>query len=153
MASVNLMILIGHIGQEPISKFLPSGDPVCNFTLATTETWKTKDGTKQEEVTWHNIVAFNKLAQICQDHLHKGSLIYVEGRIQNKKYTDKNGAEKHFVSVKMDTMKMLGPRPEGGRNEPSSAPRDAAPGTARPDRPPVMDGGSGFDDMANDLPF
>jgi single-strand DNA-binding protein len=118
MSSVNKAILIGRLGKDVELKSLPSGKPVANFSIATSESWKDKKtGEKQEKTEWHNIVVFDKLAEICGSYLKKGSLVYLEGKIQTRKYTDKNGVEKYMTEILANEMKMLGGKSEGKSEE------------------------------------
>ena len=109
MASVNKVILIGNLGRDPEVRYTPSGSAVCNVTLATTRSWKSKDsGEKQEETEWHRIVFYDRLAEIAGEYLKKGRSIYVEGRLKTRKWTDKDGAEKYTTEVIAQEMNMLG---------------------------------------------
>jgi single-strand DNA-binding protein len=114
MGSVNKVILVGNLGRDPELKYTPSGTAVANFTIATNENWKDKDGQKQEHTEWHRVVAFGKLAEICGEHLRKGKQVYVEGAIRSRSYKDREGAEKTAMEIRLDTMVMLG-RLEGPR--------------------------------------
>jgi single-strand DNA-binding protein len=139
MSSLNKAILIGRLGKDVELKVLPSGKPVANFSIATSESWKDKKtGDKQEKTEWHNIVVFDKLAEICGSYLKKGSLVYLEGKIQTRKYTDKNGVEKYLTEILANEMKMLGGKSEG-KSE------DSGNYTA-----PANGGGADFND---DVPF
>jgi single-strand DNA-binding protein len=108
MASVNKVILVGHLGKDPELKNIPSGKAVCNFSVATTESWKGQDGKKQEQVEWHKIQTWGKLAEICGEYLKKGSLVYLEGRIQTREWTDKEGGKRYTTEIVCDRMQMLG---------------------------------------------
>lgn len=108
MASVNKVILVGHLGKDPDIKFTTSGTAVCNFSLATSETFKDKAGVKQEKTEWHNIQFWQKLAEICGQYLKKGSLIYVEGRLQTRKWQDKAGVDRYTTEIVGEKMQMLG---------------------------------------------
>ena len=121
MGSVNKVILVGNLGRDPELKYTPSGTAVANFTVATNEVWKDKDGQKQEHTEWHRVVAFGKLAEICGEHLRKGKQIYAEGSIRSRTYKDREGAEKTAVEIRLDTMVMLG-RLEGSRSGASEGP-------------------------------
>ena len=134
MASVNKVILVGNLGRDPETRYLPDGGAVCNFSIATTESWKDKSGEKQEKTEWHRVTAFKKLAEICGEYLKKGSSCYIEGKLQTRKYTDKDGAEKYATEIIADRMQMLGGKPEGKAQE-KSRPRDTS-----------------FDDMPDDMP-
>lgn len=111
MASVNKVILIGNLGKDPETRHLPSGEAVTNFTVATTESWKDKkSGDKQEHTEWHRISTFGRLASLCAEYLKKGSQVYVEGKIQTRKWQDKDGQDRYSTEIKADQMKMLGQR-------------------------------------------
>jgi single-strand DNA-binding protein len=111
--SVNKVILVGRVTRKPEMKYLTSGDAVTSFSLATNETWKDKNGDKQESAEFHNIVAFKKLAEIMAEYLDKGSQIYIEGKIKTRKWEDKSGVTKYTTEIIADQMKMLGGRSDG----------------------------------------
>ena len=113
MSSVNKVILIGNLGKDPEVRNLPDGGSITNFSIATTDSWKDKSGEKQEKTEWHRISTFQKLAEICGTYLKKGSQVYIEGRLQTRKWTDKDGAEKYSTEVIADKMQMLGAKPAG----------------------------------------
>lgn len=145
---LNQIQIIGHLGKDPEARYLPSGETVCNFSIATTERWKDKQTGEQKEATeWHRISTFGKLAEICAQYLRKGSLAFVQGKIHTRKYTDKDGVEKFATEIKADAMKMLGVRQDSGE---AAAPRQAQP---QAPRQPAPIGASGFDDMDSDIPF
>ena len=165
MASVNKVILVGNLGRDPETRYMPDGGAITNASIATTETWKDKNGEKQEKTEWHRIVFFNrgnyKLAEIAGEYLKKGSQIYVEGRLQTRKWQDKDGVEKYSTEVIAETMKMLGGRQglggeggggdyakasSGGSSEPPSGATSKPAGTAK-------GGAAKFDDMDDDIPF
>ena len=110
MASVNKVILIGNLGSDPESRTMPSGDMVVNFNIATSERWTGKDGNKEEKTEWHRIVAFRKLAEICSEYLFKGKQVYIEGRLQTRKWEDREGVTRYTTEVVADQMVMLGRR-------------------------------------------
>ena len=110
MASVNKVILIGNLGKDPEVRYTQSGDAVCNFSIATTEKWKDKSGEKQEKTEWHNIVFFGRTAEVCGEYLKKGSPCYVEGRLQTRKWTDKDGNDRYTTEVVGSTLQLLGDR-------------------------------------------
>jgi single-strand DNA-binding protein len=160
MASVNKVILVGNLGADPEVRYLPSGEAVVNLRLATTDTWKDKDGNKQEATEWHRVSFFGRQAEVCGQYLKKGSQIYVEGSIRTRKYTDKDGQEKYATEIRGDRMQMLGGRQgmggdggstgggyqRDGGGRPSGAARPAAAAAA-----PAAGGfDGGFDD---DIPF
>ena len=116
MASINKVILIGNLGKDPELKFLQSGQPVANFSIATSEKWKDKStGETKEQTEWHNIIMFGKLAEIAGQYLKKGSSVFIEGRLQTRKWQDKNGQDRYTTEIIANEMKML-----GGRGDQSS---------------------------------
>ncbi len=119
MASVNKVILVGNLGRDPELKYMPSGTAMANFTVATNEKWKDKEGKEQEATEWHRVVVFGKLAEICGEYLHKGRQVYIEGKIRSRTYKDREGTEKTVYEIRADSMIMLG-KGEGGapRGEP-----------------------------------
>lgn len=108
MAGVNKVILLGRLGRDPELRTTASGQSVCNFSVATSEKWKDKDGTANERTEWHNIVAWAKLAEICAEYLGKGREVYVEGKLQTSKYTDKEGVERYKTEVVAQTVQFVG---------------------------------------------
>ena len=115
MASVNRVILIGNLGRDPEIRYTQSGEPIANFSLATTEKWTGKDGNKQERTEWHNIVAWGKLGEICGQYLKKGKLVYIEGSIRTDSWDDKeSGQKKYRTEIVANTMKMLDRRGDEG---------------------------------------
>ena len=160
MASVNKVILVGNLGRDPEMRYMPSGDALASFSIATTDTWKDKSGQRQERTEWHRISMFGKQAEIAGQYLKKGSSVYIEGRLQTRKWTDKEGQERQTTEVVADRMQMLGARTGAGNafevmdDEMDQTPRPAAPrqqpagGNAKP-----ASTGSGFDDFEDALPF
>jgi len=157
MSSVNKVILLGRIGRDPEVRYLPSGEAVANLAMATSEVWKDKQGEKQEKTEWHRISFFGRLAEVCGEYVKKGSLLYIEGSISTRKYTDKDGIEKYATEIKGREMQML-----GGRNDRQEAPQQAAPAPAAqpprqaaPSQPsPAPRAPGGFEDMDDDqIPF
>ena len=114
MASVNKVILIGNLGRDPETRYTTGGDAVTNLRIATTETWKDKAGEKQEKTEWHTVVLFGRQAEIAGEYLKKGRPVYIEGRLQTRKYTDKEGVEKYSTEIVGDRMQLLGGREGGG---------------------------------------
>jgi len=115
--SVNKVILIGNLGRDPEVRYAGSGTAVCNFSLATTRQWKDKNGEQQKETEWHKVSAFGRTAEVCGEYLKKGSQVYIEGRLQTRKWQDKEtGADKYSTEIVCESMKMLGSRAsaEGG---------------------------------------
>ena len=131
MASVNKVILIGNLGRDPEVRYMPSGDAVANITIATTETWKDKGGEKQEQTEWHRVAMFGKTAEIAGEYLKKGSQVYIEGKLQTRKWTDKEGQERYTTEIRADRMQMLGSR-SGGSERMAPPEEDAAPCHWRP---------------------
>lgn len=162
MASVNKVIIVGNLGRDPETRYMPNGEAVTNITVATTESWKDKNtGEKKELTEWHRITFYRKLAEIAGQYLKKGSQIYVEGRLQTRKWTDKEGAERYTTEIIADTMQMLGSRQGMG----GGAPMDDEYGSAPPPRQNqnASSGGGAarggakpapnFSDMDDDIPF
>ena len=114
---LNKVILIGRLGRDPETRYMPNGDAVCNFSIATTESWKDQSGQKKERTEWHAITLYRKLAEIAAKYLQKGSLVYLEGRIQSRKYTGKDGIERTAYEIVCNEMKMLGSKAEGGEGQ------------------------------------
>lgn len=108
MSGVNKVILIGRLGGDPELKEMSGGGNVCNFSMATSESWKDKNGDKQEKTEWHKIVTFNKLADICGEYLYKGKQVYIEGRIQTRQWDDKDGNKRYTTEIVAHQMQMLG---------------------------------------------
>ena len=118
---LNKVILIGRLGRDPETRFMANGDAVCNFSVATSESWKDSNGQNQERSEWHNVTMYRKLAEIAGQYLTKGSQVYLEGKIQSRKYTDKNGVERTAYEIIANEMKMLG----GNAQTPAKKPQPA----------------------------
>ena len=160
MASVNKVILLGNLGRDPETRYTTGGDAVTNLRIATTETWKDKSGDKQEKTEWHSVVLFGRQAEIAGEYLKKGRSVYIEGRLQTRKYTDKEGVEKYATEIVGDRMQLIG----GGRD---SAGGDAefSSGASSPRREGATSGGApggaksggaakkNVDDFDDDIPF
>lgn len=153
MASVNKVILIGNLGKDPETRYMPNGEAVTNITLATTETWKDKSGEKQEKTEWHRVTFYRKLAEIAGEYLKKGRPVYVEGRLETRKWTDKAGVERYTTEVIANDMKMLGSKPGSGSYEGDREESSFAQGASGTGNKPAARGGSNFDDMDDDIPF
>lgn len=160
MASVNRVMLIGNLGRDPEIRYLPSGEAVANFSIATTEQWKDKNGNKQERTDWHRIEFIGRTAEICGEYLKKGMQVYVEGRIQYDKWTDKEGVERTLTKIRGDRMQMLGGRGGGGATveaEEGLADRGGATprsmGQPMPANAPVGGAKKKADDFDDDIPF
>jgi single-strand DNA-binding protein len=157
MASVNKVIIVGNLGRDPETRYMPSGDAVTNITVATTDKWKDKASGEMKEATeWHRIAFFGRLAEVAGQYLKKGSQVYVEGRLKTRKYTDKDGVEKYATEIAADTMQMLGSRqgaggaPMGDDYGSAPAPRQSA---APAQRAPASKPAPNFSDMDDDIPF
>jgi single-strand DNA-binding protein len=127
---LNKVILIGRLGKDPEVRYMPNGEAVCNFSVATSESWKDQSGQRQERIEWHNITMYRRLAEIAGQYLKKGSQVYLEGKIQSRKYQGKDGIERTAYDIIVNEMKMLG----GGNSEqqaqaetPTPPRRQAAP--------------------------
>ncbi|MBC7696789.1 MAG: single-stranded DNA-binding protein [Bacteroidia bacterium] len=171
MASVNKVILVGNLGRDPEVRFMPNGEAVCNFSIATTDSWKDKAGAKQERTEWHNIVMYRKLAEIAGEYLKKGRPVYVEGRLQTRKWQTKEGQDRYTTEIIADQMQMLGGKDSGGSNASydggmdqsnggndenySQAPAKQSTSSAKqtPASSKPVSSGSGFDDFEDDIPF
>jgi len=152
MASVNKVILIGNLGRDPEVRYLPSGDAVANLSVATTEVWKDKAGEKQEQTEWHRVAFFGRQAEICGEYLRKGGSVYVEGRLQTRKWTDKDGNERYTTEIRGDRMQMLGSRAGGGGGggePPPERERSAGGGKPAGSAPAKKN----VDDLDDDIPF
>jgi single-strand DNA-binding protein len=117
MSGVNKVILVGRLGRDPEVRYTPSGTAVANFSIATSEQWNNKDGEKQERTEWHKIVAWRRLGEICGEYLHKGSQIYIEGRLQTRDWEDRDGNKRYTTEVIAQNMQMLGSADKGGKAE------------------------------------
>lgn len=148
MASVNKVIVLGNLGRDPEVRYTPAGAAVCNVSIATSRSWKSKDsGERQEETEWHRIVFYDKLAEIAGKYLTKGKSVYVEGRLKTRKWQDKEGKDQYTTEIVADSMQMLGSRDEGRQERQESKP-------AKPAKAAASGGGApGFDDMDDDIPF
>jgi single-strand DNA-binding protein len=152
MASVNKVILVGNLGRDPETRYMPDGGAVTNVSIATTETWKDKtSGEKQEKTEWHRVAFFGKLAEIAGEYLKKGSQVYVEGRLQTREW-EKDGVKRYTTEIIASAMQMLGSRQGmgGGEREGAAAGGERPAGAAKP---APSKGGGKFDDFEDDIPF
>ena len=152
MASVNKVILVGNLGKDPETRYMPSGDAITTITLATTDRFKDKGGEKQERTEWHRVVFFGKLAEIAGEYLKKGRPVYVEGRLQTREW-EKDGVKRYTTEIVANEMQMLGSRGEGGGGgswggEDSGGGRSKSSGSGG-----GSSSGGGFDDIDDDIPF
>ncbi|MDQ9171009.1 single-stranded DNA-binding protein [Oxalobacteraceae bacterium R-40] len=156
MASINKVIIVGNLGRDPETRYMPSGDAMTNIAIATTDKWKDKASGEQKEATeWHRVAMFGKLAEIAGQYLKKGSQVYIEGKLRTRKWQDKDGVEKYTTEIIADTMQMLGSRQGmggGASMDEGYSPAPAArqnSGAARPAAKPAPN----FSDMDDDIPF
>ena len=164
--SVNKVILLGRLGRDPEVRYMPNGEAVCNFSIATSETWNDRNGQRQERTEWHNITMYRRLAEIAGQYLKKGREVYIEGRIQSRKYTGKDGIERTAYDIIANEMKMVGPREGGGAatyddgGYQQAAPQQnhyqpeapaAAPAAPRRQAPAAP--AAAVDDIDDDIPF
>jgi len=159
--SVNKVILVGNVGRDPEVRRMGSGEPVCNFSLATSETWRDKaTGERKERTEWHNIVIFNEnLAKVAEQYVKKGSKVYIEGSLQTRKFTDKNGAERTSTEVVLQRfrgeMTLLDGRSGGGSDgdEGGGSVGYSGGGSSTGSRPAMQPSGGGRSDLDDDIPF
>lgn len=118
---LNKVILIGRLGRDPETRYMPNGEAVCNFSVATSEKYTDKNGQRQEATEWHNVTMYRKLAEIAGQYLKQGSQVYIEGKIKSRKYTDKNGVERTAYDIIANELKMLG----GNAQTPAQKPQQA----------------------------
>lgn len=148
---VNKVILVGNLGKDPEVRYTPDGRAIANITVATSEQWKDKNtGQPQEKTEWHRVVIFGKLAEIAGEYLRKGSQVYLEGKLQTRKWQDQSGADRYTTEVVLDfngVMQMLGGRQGGGEASFGQQQAPAAPKQQAPVAPPVDD------DFDDDIPF
>ncbi len=150
MAGLNKVILIGNIGRDPELRYTASGQPVANFSLATSESWTNRDGEREQRTEWHRIVAWGRLAEICGEHLSKGKQVYIEGRLQTREWEDRDGNKRRTTEVTAQQLLMLGRRgdaPSGGGPETDDAPSGDGPETEGPPESGPKEGGP------DDIPF
>ena len=154
MASVNKVILVGNLGKDPETRYMPNGEAVTNCTVATTDTWKDKtSGEKKEQTEWHRVVFFRRLAEIAGQYLKKGSQVYIEGALKTRKWTDKEGQDRYTTEIVADSMQMLGSRQGSGSGD-SMPPRESsAPPSGGQSKPAQQPAGAGFNDFEDDIPF
>lgn len=146
MSNLNKVMLIGRIGKDPEVRHMPNGNAVATASLATSEKWTDKaSGEKKEATEWHRLTFFERLAEIVSEYVHKGDLIYVEGKLTTRKWQDKDGNDRYTTEVRVNQMQMLGSKREGSE-QPQRAP--AQPAARAPVKPSPS-----FDDMDDDIPF
>ena len=156
--SVNKVILVGRLGKDPETRYMNNGEAVTNATLATSENWKDKTGEKQEKTEWHNLVFYRRLAEVAGEYLKKGAQIYVEGKLQTRKWQTKEGQDRYTTEIIVDQMQMLGGKSTGGSSfevveKPvTSATSGNLPSTSNISKPTAAKVG-GFDNFDDDIPF
>lgn len=143
---LNKVILIGRLGKDPETRFMPNGEAVCNFSVATSESWKDRSGQQQERTEWHNVTMYRRLAEIAGQYLKKGSQVYLEGKIQTRKYQGKDGIERTAYDIIANEMKMLGGGNGSGQQTAQHTPPEQ-PRRQAPDAP--VDG----NDESDEIPF
>jgi single-strand DNA-binding protein len=158
MASVNKVILLGNLGRDPETRYTTGGDAVTNLSIATSEQWKDKSGEKQERTEWHRVVLFGRQAEIAGEYLKKGRSVYIEGRLQTRKYTDKDGVEKYSTEIVADRMQLIGGSREGGGADTAEfsggAPAAGGGASRRSGSTPANQGArKNTDDFDDDIPF
>jgi single-strand DNA-binding protein len=157
MPSVNKVILMGNLGKDPEVRFMPNGDAVCNFSIATTDSWKDKAGERQEKTEWHNIVMYRRLAEIAGEYLKKGRPVYIEGRLQTRKWQTKEGQDRYTTEIIADSMQMLGGRDGApaqlGSNNEDKIKDDFDQTPKRNNQVEQSNTGSAFDEFEDDIPF
>jgi single-strand DNA-binding protein len=156
MASVNKVIIVGNLGRDPETRYMPEGNAITNISVATTDKWKDKNGEMQEKTEWHRVAFFGKLAEIAGEYLKKGSQVYVEGRLQTREW-EKDGVKRYTTEIIANQMQMLGSRQGmgGGASADSEGGGASSGGGSRPASKPAAAkaGGGKFDDMEDDIPF
>lgn len=166
MASLNKVSLIGNLGADPETRYAPSGDAICNLRIATTEVWRDKaSGERREATEWHRVVMFGRLAEIAAQYLRKGSQVYIEGRLQTRKWQDQSGQDRYTTEIRADEMKMLGSRGGGGGDAPMGRQDAGDGGYGEPAQPrsrpapqqpaanPKPADSGGFGNFDDDIPF
>lgn len=158
MAGINKVILVGNLGKDPEVRYAPSGSAITNITIATSESWKDKNtGEKQEKTEWHRVVFFNKIAEIAGEYLRKGSKVYIEGKLQTRKWTDKEGMDRYTTEIVVDgfsgVMQMLDSRSGGDYAPPAAAPAAASKPAAAPAAAAASAAPAMADDFDDDIPF
>ena len=157
MPSVNKVILMGNLGRDPEVRFMPNGDAVCNFSIATTDSWKDKAGERQEKTEWHNIVMYRRLAEIAGEYLKKGRPVYLEGRLQTRKWQTKEGQDRYTTEIIADSMQMLGGRDgapaQDSQPSPQPEAKDEFDQTPSRNNQTSPSSDNSFDEFEDDIPF
>lgn len=145
MSRINKAILIGRVGKDPETRYMSNGEAVTNLTLATSETWKDKSGEKKESTEWHNLTFYRKLAEIAGEYVKKGSMIYVEGKIQTRKWQDKEGKDRYTTEIVVHEMQMLGGKSESKEDKKDDFQKEV--------KKQGLDKDKSFSDFDSDVPF
>ena len=144
---VNKVIIVGNLGNDPDTKYMPSGSAVTNLSVATNESWKDKaTGEQKDRTEWHRVAMFGRLAEISAEYLRKGSQVYIEGKLRTRKWQDQQGNDRYSTEIIADEMQMLGGRTGGGAPAMGGPPQSGPPSQGSP-------GPSGGDDFDDDIPF
>jgi single-strand DNA-binding protein len=147
---INKVILVGNLGADPETRYMPSGSAVTNLSVATSESWKDKQSGEQKERTeWHKVVMFDRLAEIAAEYLRKGSQVYIEGKLQTRKWQDRDGNDRWTTEIRANEMQMLGGRAGAG----GAAPMGSGQGSNQDSGPPSAPPQTGPDDFDDDIPF
>jgi len=147
---INKVIIVGNLGGDPETRYMPSGSAVTNLTVATNESWKDKQtGEQKDRTEWHKVAMFNRLAEIAAEYLRKGSQVYIEGKLRTRKWQDKSGQDRWTTEIIADEMQMLGGRGGAGGGGGGSAPMSSGQDSGAPGAPPQ----TGPDDFDDDIPF
>ena len=151
---INKVILVGNLGKDPETRYMPSGSAVTNLTLATSESWKDKQsGEQQERTEWHKIAMFGRLAEIAAEYLRKGSQVYIEGKLRTRKWQDKEGKDRWTTEIVADEMQMLGSKGGSAAGAGAAAGAAASGGSSSGGRAAVNDSGGPPGDFDDDIPF
>lgn len=150
MASVNKVILVGNLGKDPEVRYMPNGEAVCNFSIATTENWKDKSGVKQEKTEWHNIVMYRRLAEIAGEYLKKGRPVYIEGSLQTRKW-EKDGVTRYSTEIIANQMQMLGSKNDDVHDTRTAQQDERSTSSATPSQPRSNE--QDLSDINSDIPF
>ena len=149
---INKVIIVGNLGQDPDTRYMPSGSAVTNMTVATNESWKDKQtGEQKDRTEWHKVAMFNRLAEIAAEYLRKGSQVYIEGKLRTRKWQDRDGNDRYTTEIVANEMQMLGGRGGGGGGfEPAGSDTQSAPAAATASAAPAE---APMDDFDDDIPF
>lgn len=154
MRGVNKVILVGTLGRDPETKTFPNGGSLTQFSIATTEKWKDKNSGEQKEHTeWHRIVASNRLGEIAQQYLKKGSKVYIEGKLKTRQWTDQNGQERYTTEISANELQMLDSKGDSNYQQNQSQNTQQGYAQPKPQAQPKPTAGGGTSDLEDDLPF